>query len=153
MKWIRDLRQFVSRWVGRRSLISLGIGTASPGGSAPERMVKLRKVERESYHLNDPGPFYSEKDGCIICLAPQHAAPELMRCYEDPSRTGARSHCFFARQPETPEEVSHAIKALAVSCVENLRYRGSDPKILKRLCEMGYRHLCDVFEQEWDQLI
>ena len=70
----------------------------------------------------------------------------LMGFYEDPSGTNARSHCFFNRQPQTEEELDRAIRAVEVSCVENLRYRGTDPAILKKLSEMGYRHLCDAFE-------
>jgi hypothetical protein len=53
------------------------------------------------------------------------------------------SHCFFKRQPTNPAEVERAIKAMEVSCVENIRYDGSDPRISKKLSGQGLGHLCD----------
>lgn len=149
MNWLRFLRHFLGPLVQGRELIRLGLSATSPQQASPperEHSCGSRIVPYRPYRLNAPGPFYSVNAGCVVCLAPQAAAPALMQCYDDPSGTGAQSHCFFARQPETPNEFDQAIKAMAVSCVENLRYRGNDPKILKRLCEMGYGHLCDTIE-------
>ena len=146
MRWNRVLAQFFEGCVKRRDLISLGIGPAACEESGPERTgcgSRSQMVHREPHRLNAPGPFYSVNGLCIICLAPEAAAPDLMDCYEDPSGN-RQSHCFFRRQPETSEELDQAIAAMEVSCVENIRYGGNDSTILKRLCEMGYRHLCDA---------
>ena len=90
------------------------------------------------YPKNSPGPFYVEKDCCIACEAPYHEAPDLMAHDED------GGHCFFRRQPETPEEVELAIRACCVSCVWAVRYSGDDPEILRRFRELGCIDLCDV---------
>ena len=99
----------------------------------------MRKPERTP--LNAKGDFYVEKDTCLICMAPESEAPELMG-YD--SETG----CYFKRQPETPEELSHAIEAVRVSCVEALRYAGNDPASLKRLQLKGCETRCDVLSAE-----
>jgi hypothetical protein len=52
-------------------------------------------------------------------------------------------NCWFARQPETEEEVLRAINALHVSCVEAIRYGGKDPGILTELIRRGHRSCCD----------
>jgi hypothetical protein len=110
-------------------------------------MSEERPRRHLPYPLNAPGPFYSENDGCITCGAPHAAAPELMAWYLDPSGTNRLTHCFFKRQPVTPEEVEAALQAMHASCVENLRYGGDDPAILDRLCRMGYIHLCDALTE------
>src|SRR5262245_7262395 len=48
------------------------------------------KSSRERYHLNAPGDFYVERDMCIICRAPEHAAPELMAFFENPDGSSRR---------------------------------------------------------------
>lgn len=93
------------------------------------------KVPAERYPENAPGPFYVEKDMCIICRVPESEAPDLMGFYEDP--TGGGSHCYFKKQPETPEEVERAIAAVRISCCGALWYDGDDPEILRRLNEGG----------------
>jgi hypothetical protein len=97
-----------------------------------------------SHPRNAPGPFYSEYDGCITCGAPNAEAPDLIGWYEERCGTETYSHCIFERQPETLDEVDRAIQAMHVSCVENLRYRGTDPAILQRLAQLGMAHLCDA---------
>jgi hypothetical protein len=52
-------------------------------------------------------------------------------------------HCYFRKQPTSPQELDQAISAMAVSCVEALRYAGDDPAMLKRLEDTGMRHRCD----------
>ena len=84
------------------------------------------KSSRERYHLNALGNFYVERDMCIICCAPEHAAPELMGFFDDPDGSNARSHCCFKRQPQTVEELQHALEAIHVSCCRAVRYGGSD---------------------------
>ena len=97
----------------------------------------MGKTKPERTPLNAEGDFYIEKDTCLTCLAPEHEAPELMGLDE---ATG----CYFRRQPQTPEELEHAIEAVCVSCVAAVRYGGSDPEILERLRAKGEQAQCDV---------
>ncbi len=46
-------------------------------------------------------------------------------------------HCYFKKQPVTPEEVGRAIAAIAVSCCGSLVYAGHDEKIIERLGQAG----------------
>lgn len=95
----------------------------------------MSKFERTP--LNAEGGFYVVKDTCITCMAPHHEAPELMGMDE---ATG----CYFRRQPQTAEELEHAVEAVRVSCVEALRYAGDDLKVLERLRATGCKSLSDV---------
>ena len=95
----------------------------------------MSKFERTP--LNAEGGFYVVKDTCITCMAPHPEASELMGMDEE---TG----CYFRRQPQTAEEIKHAVEAVRVSCVEALRYSGNDPKILERLRAKGCKSLSDV---------
>ena len=92
------------------------------------------------YPKNAPGDFYVENNCCITCEAPYHEAPDLMAHDEE----GDYPHCYFKRQPETPEEVDRAVMACNVSCVRAVRYSGKNPKILKRFRELGSEDSCDV---------
>ena len=148
-------RQFVRRVLGKEGgagHISLGLAELKQtDGTNGKRSISTPRPEvweQVPHPHNAPGPFYSENEGCIACGAPNAEAPDLMKWYEEPTATGLYSHCIFRRQPETPEEVEQAIRAMNVSCVENLRYRGTDPAILKRLDDMGKGHLCDALEAE-----
>ena len=94
-------------------------------------------MKRDRTPLNAEGDFYVEEGTCLNCMAPHHEAPELMG-YDD--ETG----CYFKRQPATPEEMAHAVEAVWASCVEALRYDGTDPLILARLREKRCAHLCDA---------
>ena len=151
MSWTRAIRHIIKRFE-RRPLTELGVAVAirdETHSSKPNgQCCGPQPLERRAYRLNATGPFYSVNGGCITCLAPQSAAPDLMGFYADPSGTHRLSHCFFKRQPHTSEEVERAILAMEVSCIENLRYGGNDPTILKRLSDMGYRHLCDECEDQ-----
>jgi hypothetical protein len=97
--------------------------------------------EFERTPLNAEGDFYVVKDCCITCMTPHHEAPELMGMDE---ATG----CYFRRQPQTAEEIGHAIEAVRVSCVEALRYAGNDPKILERLRAKGCKSQSDVLSPD-----
>jgi hypothetical protein len=92
----------------------------------------------QSYPKNAPGDFYVEDGCCVSCQAPYHEAPDLIAHDEEDL------HCYFRRQPETPEEVERAIRTCWVSCVDCLRYSGNDPEILRRFRAIGHAHLCDV---------
>lgn len=101
----------------------------------------MSKTKFERTLLNAEGDFYVVKDTCLTCTAPHHEAPELMGLDE---ATG----CYFRRQPQTHEELEHAIEAVWVSCVEALRYAGSDPEILERLRAKGCKSQSDVLSPD-----
>jgi hypothetical protein len=71
-----------------------------------------------------------------MCHAPEDAAPELIQHAEE-------GHCFFARQPLTPDEIDAAVLAIGVSCCGAVRYGGNDPQILTRLTELDCSFSCD----------
>jgi hypothetical protein len=102
---------------------------------------------RVAHPHNVPGPFYSENEGCITCGAPKAAAPDLVGWHEERCGETTSRHCIFYRRPETREELDQAVMAMNVSCVENLRYRGTDPVVLKRLRRLGLGHLCDALDR------
>jgi hypothetical protein len=97
--------------------------------------------KRERTPLNAEGGFYVEQGVCINCMAPHHAAPELLGMDEE---TG----CYFRRQPQTSEEIEHAVEAVRVSCVEGLRYSGDDPEVLERLRARGCQAQSDVLSPD-----
>jgi len=101
----------------------------------------MSKIKFERTLLNAEGDFYVVKDTCITCMAPHQEAPELMGLDNE---TG----CYFRRQPQTPEELDHAIEAVWVSCVEALRYSGNDPEILERLRAKSCKSLSDVLSPD-----
>lgn len=89
-------------------------------------------MEKKKRHpLNAEGDFFVEYNACISCDAPCNEAPELMAYDED-------MHCYFKRQPQTPEETEHAINAVCVSCIEGVLYEGNDPEIIKKLSSWSY---------------
>src|ERR1700759_2094560 len=77
---------------------------------------------------NAPGPFYAVEKLCLSCGLPEDEAPELLANLDE---TGGDT--FFVRQPETPEEVERACRAIDVCCVKALRYAGDDLAIIQRL--------------------
>lgn len=103
------------------------------------------KFERESD--NAPGPFYVVKDLCIICALPPETAPQNVtwdREFQRGGCTGCPNHCRVERQPQTPDEVARVIDAACASCVEAIRYCGTDPEILARFRAEGLERLCDA---------
>ncbi|QQD13131.1 ferredoxin [Sphingobacterium sp. UDSM-2020] len=99
---------------------------------------KHSKEPPARYSENSQGDFYVENDACIRCGAPEFEAPDLI----DHSKA-EYGHCYFKKQPETPDELDRAICAMQVSCIAGLRYGGTDEKILKRLYEEGLENECD----------
>ena len=87
---------------------------------------------------NAPGDFYVEADRCTQCCIVHGEAPDLMN---DCGREFRQ--CYFRRQPQTPEEVERAIRAVWASEVAALRYGGTDQAIIRRLHEMGCGDCCD----------
>lgn len=99
-------------------------------------------LKRERTQLNVEGDFYVEKDMCLACMAPEYVAPNLMG-YDN--ETG----CYFKKQPVTDKELDQAVEAVKVSCINALRYCGSNPQIIKRLRiikEIDREECCDVLD-------
>ena len=94
------------------------------------------------YPENAPGPFYVERDLCLICKAPEHEAPDLMGFFDGDQIGVAGSHCYFKKQPETTEETERAISAMQVACCGALRYDGEDQEMIKRLLAAGIESDC-----------
>ncbi len=82
---------------------------------------------RERTPLNAPGPFFTAKDQCITCGAPEAEALDLMAFDVE------RGSCHFRRQPGTPDAVRRAIRAVCVACCDGVEYDGDDPAILAEL--------------------
>jgi hypothetical protein len=98
---------------------------SQPQGSTPER-----------HPLNASGPFYVEKDMCLICGTPEAEAPDLIHLRWEESEPDLNG-CYFKKQPETPEELGRAIEAMRVACCGAYRYGGHDPDVIRRLRERG----------------
>jgi hypothetical protein len=100
----------------------------------------MKRGEQQRYPLNAAGDFYVADGMCIACTAPEHEAPDLMA--HDPAAL-AGYHCYFKRQPQTPEELQRAIMAVAVGCCGAVRYGGSNPEILRHLAQVAPADVCD----------
>jgi hypothetical protein len=96
--------------------------------------------QRPRYPLSVAGDFYVVDGMCIACTAPEHEAPDLMA---HDSTADAGYHCYFKRQPATPEELERAMMAVAVGCCGAVRYGGTNPAVLHRLAELGTSTACD----------
>src|SRR3954451_17976408 len=136
----------------------LGPRAGDPGSARPVARRRIRWARRNvvmahepipPYPKNAPGDFYVENDCCITCEAPYGEAPDLMAHDEE----GDYPHCYFKRQPETPEEVERAVMACHVSCVRAVRYAGRNPKILKKFQELGSVDACDVLFPHEDKAL
>lgn len=94
--------------------------------------------ERKPHPKNAPGPFYIVDGCCVTCMAPHVQAPTLMGFDE------VEGHCFVKQQPQTDDEIYRAIRAVAYSEFQCLRYGGNNADILRRLVEIGEAEACDV---------
>ena len=74
------------------------------------------------------GDFYVEKGQCLACGVPHVVAPNLVGWTNEKPL-----HCFWKKQPETPEELERAIGVLEAQELECHRYAGTDPAVLKRV--------------------
>jgi hypothetical protein len=93
------------------------------------------------------GPFYVVKGLCILCALPPETAPKNIQWDEKFQRDGCLgcpNHCRVVRQPETSDEAERLIEAAVGSCVEAIRYCGTDPEILARFQKQGCERLCDA---------
>jgi hypothetical protein len=99
--------------------------------------LKAKRTPCERHSKNVPGDFYVEDEMCLTCCLAEGEAPDLIGFHDN------SGHCYFKKQPTTPEEVDRAIMALAVSDVAAHRYGGTNPAILHRLKELGCEEQCD----------
>jgi hypothetical protein len=90
---------------------------------------------KERFPKNVEGPFFVANGECITCMAPEQEAPDLMGFDQ-----GAH-HCYFKKQPSTPDELERAIRAGWSSCCGALYYSGSDPAVPRRLAELRTENL------------
>lgn len=107
---------------------SAGRGLPHSGGE--KGRAKMNDEQAFRFHKNVPGPFYTTGE-CLACGLPEHEAPELLASLD--AEDNPKCDTYFIRQPETPEEVEKACRALEVCCVDDLRYGGTDPAIIRRL--------------------
>ncbi len=117
---------------GDDEIVRLEIGEMVP--TVPFVVKSVRHIK------HDQGDFYVVDGDCASCGAPEAAAPTLI-AHQQEEYGG---HCYFKRQPETPQEIDQAINAVAVSCVSGLRYRGKNEKIIQKLYEIGEKNQCDT---------
>jgi hypothetical protein len=81
-------------------------------------------------------------------MAPEHEAPDLMGFFDGSEANAGSSHCYFKKQPTTPEETERAINAMRVACCGALRYGGGDQRLIDRLFAAGIDSDCiDAREQ------
>jgi hypothetical protein len=103
------------------------------------------KFEREDDAA--PGAFYVVRDACILCELPLQTAPKNISwddAFKSRGCTGCPNHCRIERQPQTPEELEQVINAALWSCVQAIRYCGTDSDILKKFEAGGASSLCDA---------
>jgi Na+-translocating ferredoxin:NAD+ oxidoreductase RNF subunit RnfB len=101
--------------------------------------------ERESDSV--PGPFYVINGACMLCDLPGQTAPQNISWSLETFRRACEDcpdHCRIERQPRGRAELEQVIEAACGSCMEAIRYCGSDPEILERFRHRGYEHLCDA---------
>ena len=92
---------------------------------------------KKRYPKNTEGDFYSTgyqedngqwKSNCFWCGTPENEAPELLSPLSDKDE-----NTYFIKQPKTDIEITHAISASEVCCVDAIRYSGKNKSILKRM--------------------
>lgn len=106
------------------------------------------RYEREDDSV--PGAFYVVKDQCIICALPPETAPQNISWddrFQSSGCDGCPNHCRVSKQPETEEELELMIETAWGSCVEAIRYCGSDEQTLNRFREMGLERICDAIPE------
>jgi len=105
-----------------------------------DRLVTPREVP---FSVNATGPFYVT-DQCILCALPVETALANIQWHYEAGCTACPRSCHVIKQPEDEDELAAVIAAMLGSCVQAIRYRGSDPAILRRLVDLGAGQLCDA---------
>ena len=94
-------------------------------------------------NLDVEGPFYVTNQ-CLICALPVETAPHNIKWHYTENCQDCPNSCHIAKQPENDEELNLVLEAMHGSCVEAIRYRGTDPQVLTKLSSLGLHHLCDA---------
>jgi hypothetical protein len=102
----------------------------------------MKPEETERFPKNVEGPFFVVNGECIACMAPEHAAPDLMAFDQE------ASHCYFKKQPVTPDEFERAARAVWVSCCGAVRYAGDDPAVHRRIAELHEENIKRMRQQQ-----
>ena len=88
-------------------------------------------IHPERAKENVSGPFYTVDIGCDCgCCLPEEIAPDLLKTTED-----QRVQTYFYKQPETELEIARAIKAINICPIHNVRYGGTEAKIIVKVRE------------------
>ena len=98
---------------------------------------------------NADGAFYVVKDACMLCALPVETATSSMswnRCPKtrEEGEDFRSLRCRVHKQPETEEELRAMVDAAIGSCVQAIRYRGTDARILALFREAKLEVLCDA---------
>ena len=92
------------------------------------------------------GEFYVVKGQCIVCDLPCETAPHNIE-WNDKStsdRTGfTPDHCRVVRQPKNDRELDNMIEAACGSCINAIRYCGTDEYTVQKFRDEGLSFLCD----------
>lgn len=91
----------------------------------------------EPHKNNVPGSFYVCDGCCTACDVPFDGTSDMFTYDSD-------MHCYVSKQPETKDDLTRMIRTLLSTELECVRYRGSDPDVLRRLGESGSAHLSDI---------
>lgn len=86
------------------------------------------------YHKNAPGAFFVE-DGCCITCGVMHES-KGGRFFEWDEKADS-SHCYIKLQPETKHDLQDMIKAMKVSDVDCVFYKGCNKNWQKQLRQNG----------------
>jgi hypothetical protein len=77
--------------------------------------------------LNAPGDFYSVGN-CLACGLPEGEAPDLLAPLNEQNNI-----THLVRQPQTPDDIERACRAVRCCCVQDLRYGGQNLEIIHLL--------------------
>ena len=102
--------------------------------------------------MNVEGPFYVA-NYCITCFTPPECAPGNVCEHHnfDRRENCPHSSCYVGKQPENDTELESMIMAMEVSCVEAVRYCGTDSQVLEKLRLRGLAKQCDALCSEPDE--
>ena len=122
-------------------------------------MARNKLPRFKAFTKNTVGDFYVMDGCCTCCGAPHAEAPSLIQMSADDIDFDVNNSdtwsCYFKKQPSGEAEVKLAIDACEVSCMQAVRYGGSDPTIIQEFIRRGLPHLCDALlpsDEEIDRL-
>lgn len=99
----------------------------------------------EPHPENVAGDFYVEFGCCTSCDVPLIEAPSLFTYSQD---ADGFMHCYVSKQPGDEHELDNMLQAIRCAELKCIRYRGEDPRVLRRLTDMGESDVSDVLSRE-----